>query len=180
MQITVGTYLDLKASLIERGYSAEIDWAESVKPCTNANDFAREAIWVVLNAGMKEQVARGIWNRIRPALDDGLPIEGLFKHRLKVRAINEIWVNRVLMFAMYQEAADKISFLESLPHIGPVTKFHLARNLGADVCKPDRHLVRIAAPETPDTLCQRIADATGDRIGLVDCVIWRAANLGLV
>lgn len=178
--VTCEQYLNLKSALIDRGYASEIDWAADVKPCDNANDFACEAIWVVLNGGMREQVARSIWSRIRPALEAGEPIDGLFGHKLKVRAIKEIWSNRELMFAMYCTAMDKLEFLNDLPHIGSVTKFHLARNLGLDVCKPDRHLVRIAAPQSPDELCTRLSMETGDRIGLVDCVIWRAANLGLV
>jgi hypothetical protein len=129
---------------------------------------------------MKEQVARGIWERIRPALYAGNSIDGLFRHKLKVRAIKEIWHNRKLMFAMYSNALDKLSFLESMPHIGPITKFHLARNLGLDVCKPDRHLVRLAKPLTPESLCRTIGEAVGDRIGLVDCVLWRSANLGWI
>lgn len=178
--MTVAEYIDIKARLVSAGYAPEIDWATGVKPCDSADDFACEACWVVLNAGMKEQVARGIWERIRPALQSGQPIDGLFNHKLKVRAIKEIWGNRELMFAMYCGAMDKLAFLQDLPHVGPITKFHLARNLGMDVCKPDRHLVRIAAPETPAALCERLSVATGDRVGVVDCVIWRAANLGWI
>ena len=51
-----------------------------------------------------------------------------------------------------------------------------------DVAKPDRHLVRISevSGETAEALCQRLSDASGDRVATVDLVIWRAANLGVV
>jgi len=170
-------YLDLKQRVAVE-YGSEIDWAANLKPCEDADRFSYEAIWVVLNAGMKAQVARKIEGRILPLLQRGESSAGGFGHKLKCRAIDEIWLHRESLFVCYQAANDKLDYLQSLPHIGPVTKFHLARNLGLDVCKPDRHLVRIAGQETPTVMCQRLSNATGDRIGLVDCVIWRAANLG--
>jgi hypothetical protein len=51
-----------------------------------------------------------------------------------------------------------------------------------DVCKPDRQLMRIAGRYrmTPEELCSTLAKKTGERIGTVDSVIWRAANLGMI
>jgi hypothetical protein len=177
--MTTSDYLSLKSAVIERGYTAEIDWAAGVQECSDAMSFACETIWVILNAGMREQVARIIQDRIMPCLHAGGSASEQFRHKLKCRAIDHVWNNRIRLYLEWAEAGDQLAYLETLPHIGPITKFHLARNLGLDVCKPDRHLVRIASPETPATLCERIAADTGDRIGLVDCVIWRAANLGL-
>lgn len=176
-------YLKLRQSIIDAGYSEEVEWAGSVSAPDDADQFAVEACWVILNSGMKEQVARGIWERVRPALlREGACHKELFGHAGKRAAINRIWQLRVDLFSEWRlKSPDKqLDYLETLPWIGPITKFHLARNLGMDVCKPDRHLVRIAGDETPEQLCQRLAKATGDRIGQVDCVIWRAANLGLV
>src|SRR5204862_28581 len=36
------------------------------------------------------------------------------------------------------------TWLTRCPYIGPVTCWHLAKNVGMDVVKPDRHLVRMA------------------------------------
>ena len=178
--MNTGEYLDLKKTLCERGYEDEISWAENVQLCSDSDTFGMEAIWVILNAGMKMQVARLIQSRIMPFLLNGESASGGFKHRLKCRAIDCVWNNRCSLFAAWVDADDKLAFCESLPHIGPITKYHLARNLGLEFCKPDRHLVRIAGDETPHALCQRLADETGDRIGVVDCVIWRCANLGMI
>lgn len=67
-----------------------------------------------------------------------------------------------------------------LKFIGPVTRYHLARNIGADVAKPDRHIIRIAIkygyPETPEGVqdfAQRVSTLTGERVGVVDVVLWR-------
>ena len=73
--------------------------------------------------------------------------------------------------------------METLPWIGPITKYHLARNLGIDVAKPDRHLVRLAKrfgyneSTGVQQMCEELAERTRDRIGVVDVVLWRYANL---
>jgi hypothetical protein len=77
-------------------------------------------------------------------------------------------------------APDKLAYLETLPWIGSITKYHLARNLGLDFVKPDRHLVRLAAAygyADPAAMCQEIANETGERVGVVDVVLWRYSNL---
>lgn len=74
----------------------------------------------------------------------------------------------------------KVAYLRSLPWIGDITCWHLAKNYGHDVAKPDRHLVRIAGDEGVHGLCARLARESGDRVATVDLVIWRAANLGMI
>ena len=89
--------------------------------------------------------------------------------------------HRIDWHRRYDAAVNKVAFLETMPWIGPVTKFHLAKNFGLDVVKPDRHLARIADAHhsDPHTVCAEIAEATGDRIGTVD-YLWRAAALGIL
>lgn len=175
-------YLTIKAKLVDIGYANEIDWAESLKPCTSASNFMIETIWVILNSGMKNQVARKIMDRVFNAIDLGNKVSSVFGHKGKASAIEYILSNYDRLFKEYQEAKDKLAYLETLPWIGKITKYHLARNLGFDVCKPDRHLERLAKQNntTPHELCKELANITGDRIGVVDVVLWRAANLGLV
>lgn len=177
-----GIYQSLKQAIIDRGYAGEIEWAAGLKPCVDAIDFFMEYSWVVLNSGMKEQIARKIWERILKAIADGKKAADVFGHKGKAVAIDSMREGRELAFSGYQKATDKLKFLQSLPWIGPITKYHLAKNLGHDCVKPDRHLVRIAAKEgkTPDQMCREIAQETGDRLTEVDTVIWRAANLGLI
>ena len=64
--------------------------------------------------------------------------------------------------------------------VGASTAFHLAKNLGVPVVKPDRHLLRVsnaAGFESPHDLCAVIADIVGDSVSVVDLVIWRYATL---
>lgn len=74
----------------------------------------------------------------------------------------------------------RTAYLETLPWIGKITKYHLARNLGIDVAKPDRHLMRLSEKfgfASVQEMCENISRKTGDRIGLVDLILWRDANL---
>lgn len=178
----ISQYILLKKWIIEQGYSHEIAWADNVGEPNNAIEFAYEYIWVVLNSGMKNQVAQIIWGRVKPAIEGGQSAFSVFKHPGKAAAIDKVWAEKEKFFSEFQDASDKIEFCLSLPWIGPITKWHLAKNFGADVVKPDRHLVRIAKryETTPLAMCQKISESTGDRLGTVDLVIWRAANLGII
>lgn len=178
--MTKDGYLELYRRVVEAGYGLEIEWQESLKPCEDAYEFKQQYIWVVISSGIKNQVARLIEKRIYAAIDNGEALSGAFHHATKVRAIDYMREHYRELFGQYQAAEDKLVFLETLQHIGPVTKYHLAKNLGLDCVKPDRHLVRIAQryKTTPEALCRRLALQVGQRVSTVDLVIWRAANLG--
>ena len=102
-----------------------------------------------------------------------------------------IWQDRQSLFEEYSRIRmndDKVvEWCASLPYIGPTTKYHLAINLGADFCKPDVHLSRLATHQNvavPD-LCRRLARFEGyfsvdgervnvNRISLVYRILWNA------
>lgn len=167
---------------IAKIYSMEIDFYENLTPCRTGHEFAIEAIWVILCSGMKEQIARKIKARVVDAILCDLPASSVFGHKGKGEAIDKIWKNRETLFEEYRQAEDKIAFLQDLPWIGPVTKYHLAKNLGIDTMKPDRHLVRIAESygKNPFQLCRELSEQTGFNIATIDYVLWRAANLGWI
>lgn len=173
-------YRNLRKRVISRGYRGDIAFYEKVEPPNCPDKFACEFTWVVLNSGMKSQIAETIWLKLRPVLFDGGSASKVFGHKGKAAAIDQVWRNREHYLYEFLQAEDKLAFCESLPWIGPITKYHLAKNFGVDCAKPDRWLVRVAdkAGETVDALCARLAKATGDRIATVDYVIWRACNLG--
>ncbi len=175
-------YLFLKKVISEAGYREEIDWCESLEPVSDPDTFFSEYAWVVVNSGMKNQIARKIWQKVSKALSKGLPVSSAFGHPGKAAAIQYVWDNKERLFGEYLEAKNKLLFIESLPWIGKITKYHLAKNYGFDVAKPDRHLVRLAEKygKKVDDLCRDLALITGDRIATVDLVLWRAANLGVI
>lgn len=176
------TYYWLKEVVTKAGYADEISWAENIKPCENPLVFWMEYSWVILNSGMKNTVARKIWDRILEAYPTGKRASDVFGHKQKAAAIDWAWEQRYELFNAYGKASDKLSYLQSLPWIGPITKYHLAKNLGVDCCKPDRHLQRISALEgtSPEIMCSRISAETGDRVAVIDTVLWRAAAIGFI
>lgn len=175
-------YLAIKQRVISAGYGGEIEWVEERRFSDDPELFLSEYIYVVLNAGMREQVARVIFERIMEALGAGKPLSTVFGNRLKVVAIEKMVREYRSVFESFKAAHDPLAFLEGLPFIGGITKYHLARNLGFDYVKPDRHLTRIAANynTTVHELCRVLALESGERIGTVDVVLWRAANLGFL
>lgn len=175
-------YLELKQKIIDAGYAEDIRWARNIQPCSNYTDFFCEYMWVVVNSGMKNTVARIIERRIYDAWSKGQTADAVFGHKGKADAIEHVRMNSARLFKEYGDAEDKLAYLETLPWIGEITKFHLAKNLGIDCAKPDRHLTRIAASRNTDafTLCKNLAAKTGDSLSTVDTVLWRAASLGMI
>lgn len=175
-------FTELKQKVIDAGFQKEITWAENIK-CRHSSDFFAEYVWVVVSSGMKNQIAQKIYKKVMGAVIDRVPINTVFGHKGKVKAINQVLANLKELYLEYLMDNDKLSWLEArLPYIGGITKYHLAKNLGLDVCKPDRHLVRIANKYsmTPQKLCLKLAHETESKVAVVDQIIWRAANLGFI
>lgn len=180
--ITLKRFLRIEVLLRHVGYGPLIDWAESIPPPADANAFAREAIFVVVNSGFRHAVAVPIVERCMAALRDGRSAATEFGHEGKNQAIDSIWADREALFAAYRMADDKIVFLRDLPWIGPVTSYHLEKNLGGDYAKPDVHMERLARRDKTTTrkLCRRLARQTGYRVATIDTILWRACADGLL
>lgn len=198
MHQLMDAYLTAREHVVARGFGGEIDWQDS--QCLeriSESEFLREAAWVILSAGMRETVVRSRFCRISKAFLDwrsAVEIVGClqtciqealaaFRHPGKIEAIGSAATTVARMgFDAFRDRlrADGLNELQRLPFIGPVTRFHLAKNLGLDVVKPDRHLVRIANTAgycEPQSMCQVVAEVTGDRLATVDIVLWRFATL---
>lgn len=173
-------------------FDDHIKWSEEAGPPETAEQFALEATYVICNSGMRHQAARTIYDRCDAALRAGEPtntatrrglgLDPIFGHDGKTFAIDDIWLQREKLLAQYLIAPDKLAFCESLPFIGKITKFHLAKNFGADVAKPDIHLDRLAKVHDtdPQTLCRLLASATGLKTRTVDLVLWMACARGVM
>lgn len=170
-------YDDAKEYVIRKGYQDEIEITKSLREPKDALEFFYQYVWVVLNSGMKNEVATTIYNNV---FGKGGPHIALIGHPGKRRAILKVYNNLGEIFAGYQDSNDKIAFLETLPFIGKITKYHLARNFGMDTAKPDRHLSRLAKAlnyNSVQQMCEDISSKSGDRVGVVDVVLWRYCNL---
>ena len=174
-------YEHIKDKLITNGYKKEIDWCQNIPPFEQQNKltFFQEYCWVVINSGMKNKIAEKIfdnfWNNGKNNFDFNM-----VGHPQKQKAIKEVYKRLDFHFEHLKSSKNKLKYLKSLPFIGDITKYHLARNLGLDYAKPDRHLVRIADAfgyNNVQTFCKGISDLSGDKIGVVDIVFWRFATL---
>lgn len=174
--ITLAKFRDIEAMVREAGYGASIEWSENVTDPISAEAFAEQATYVICNSGMRNSVARPIFERCMTALSTVGSCKAVFGHPGKAAAIDAIWANRAVNFAAYVMADDPLANLAKLPYIGNITKYHLGRNLGADFAKPDVHLNRLAQAEGVDAqvLCVRLAVESGYRVGTVDLILWRA------
>ena len=183
------------------GFRDEIDWARRVRVRDlTEQTFLRETSWCILNAGMRESVVRRLFPRIANCFWDFISSEAIcstsdtcvalalrtFNHPKKMNAIVDS-AKRVVLTGGFDALRQKLMGPDALmvcrafPYIGPVTCYHLARNIGVDCAKPDRHLVRMAKRwRFPDvwSLCASVAKAVHERVGVVDVVLWRHSAMG--
>src|SRR5262245_56961933 len=181
-------YLTARELIVARGYAWEIDWQDRQRlDSVSERDFLQEAAWVILCAGMRESTIRAKFGAISLAFFDWSSATAIvqerstcihaalrvFRHPQKLGAIADV-ASQVasLGFGPFRQSltAEGLSRLDTLPYIGPVTRFHLAKNIGIDVVKPDRHLCRMAdfaGFADPHAMCRLVADATGDRLSTV-------------
>ena len=180
--ITIKRFRRIEAAVIASGFFENIAWSENVPAPADADALACEAIYVICNSGMLTQTAIIIYDRVMDVLGRHGRVGIVFRHRKKVAAIKFIWRHRVQLFDEFAIAEDKLAFCRGLPFIGPVTQYHLAKNLGVDTAKPDLHLARLAERDglDPHVLCARIAAKTGYRVATVDTILWRACVEGLI
>ncbi len=181
--LNVAAMRALRWLLAERGFESDFDWAESVSFPECPEDLIREYAFVVINSGMKATVARGIFGRVWAAVRLGRSASTEFGHQGKSAAIDLGWQERSVWYAEAAQLTGPalVDWCVSRPWVGPITKWHLAKNLGADAAKPDRWMVRLAKShnETVEGLCDRLARDLGWRVGTVDVVLWRACAVGL-
>lgn len=180
--ITLNRFRRVELALRQAGYAPIIEWSESILPPADADAFAREAVYVVCNSGFRNSVAVPIFERCMAALRNGRSASTEFGHQGKHQAIDHIWTEREKLFVAYVAHGDKIAFLRKIPWIGPVTSYHLEKNLGGDHAKPDVHMERLARRDQtdPHKLCRRLARGTGYRAATIDTVLWRACADGLL
>jgi hypothetical protein len=193
-----GLYLDIKDYLIHTGFSAEIDWQHdrSIQRLTETQ-FLRESAWVVLSSGFRESVLRPKFEALSKAFEWWSSASriaavrkscrrralSVFGNVRKIDAILTI-ADRVGVIG-FQDVRmrlqrEGVDFIQTLPFMGPITSFHLAKNVGIQVSKPDRHLVRISKVlgfRSVASLCDLIGNVVGDPVSVVDLVLWRYATV---
>lgn len=191
---------NVKRWLLEHDPDAErmLTWStQGVGLPQTAEAMAREIVWIILGAGRSAQAARTIEKKVWIAIRSGRPAVDAFGYRAKAAAIDRAWRERETDFAALQQVgntapAQLLAWCRAIPFVGDDTQYQLAKNFGADVCKPDIWLCRLAgiadSPRQPLkvrfasclALCRYLATESRDRIATVDSLLWLACNKGVL
>lgn len=194
----VSAYNLAKGIVLHAGYETEIAWQASIDfDLITESDFLREHAWVALSAGMHERVIRRCFGIISQCFYDWQSARTIVEQENNCRNLalsyfnNQHKIDGIIQtahiiasfgFASYKEEIRRnpLQVLQSLPFVGSVTRYHLAKNIGLQFAKPDRHLVRLATSvgySDIQQFCKDISEYVDDSIPVVDIVLWRFANI---
>ncbi len=200
-QATAIRMFEAAKSYCEAEHADEVDWANSINPETFKNlrskQFLSEYCWVIYASGFKVSIIEAIFPDLQTAFKDfkleelakmksTKPVLAIFNNERKANSFLE--GGKVIAkegFSAFKKRLKNkgIEMLEELPGIGPITKFHLAKNIGlVDEAKPDVWLVRAAAAcsGTVQDLVAFLSDKYGMSRHAVDVILWRyGADKGL-
>ncbi len=190
-------YLKAKSLVIEHGYYEELDYYSSVNfNKLTEKEFIMELAWVILSSGIREKVVCSKFAQISEAFCQWSIVDvcsnpdqcykmaiSVFNNPRKIKAIlvaiKEI--DRIGIASLKKNIiSEGINYLKSFPFIGDITVYHIAKNIGLNVCKPDRHLTRLAQNigfDDAQKMCSEISHIVGDEERLVDTVLWRYATI---
>lgn len=187
-----------KEHVINCGFADEIKWQEKIEfKCINETDFLRESAWVILCSGMRENIVRKHFNNISLCFFEWESADKILWMKKHCIENARKYFNNLQKMTAIVSAAEKIvdygfeklkdmlaespiETLQAFPFIGPVTSYHLAKNLGLPFAKSDRHLARLSNSlgfSDVQILCENISYISGDAIPVVDIVLWRFATL---
>jgi hypothetical protein len=161
-----------------------------------ARRFLAEYCQVVYASGFRAKVLQTKFPALRQAfrnfdpmalaqMDSIEPVLSVFKHRHKARCFlagAKAIADEGFGPFKHRLRREGLDVLEELPGLGPITKFHLAKNIGlADLPKPDIWLERVAKlceAESVFELVAYMAQVTGESQHVVDVAVWRYAADG--
>jgi hypothetical protein len=174
--------------------SRQVDRQRRLDPARfTEQDLLRETAWVVLCSGFRERVIRRVFSHVSLCFFDWESADQVYQHwPLCVRAARSSFDNERKLRAIANCAQiivctgfdqlkvsilhQPIAQLQEFPFIGPTTAWHLAKNLGMNVAKPDRHLVRLAEAcgyASALELCASLADTHSEQVNVIDLILWR-------
>jgi hypothetical protein len=198
----------IEAKIVELHQDSDKDDFETIKknlqnpPILTDEKFALEVIYVILAGGFSQKTAKKKFNEIHSFLKKNVNVLSndlfnIFHNKNKTNAIAKIWNNRKIYrekFYSLESDGEKLDFLETLPHIGKITKNHIARNLGISVVKYDIWIQRLGislfgSGETAqfplsenvkrycDKMFEILQKETNLPVGYLDAVLWKACQI---
>jgi hypothetical protein len=202
----MGSYGYFKGALAfaRANYQEAIDRISNTKfDEISPTSFFDEYVWAVYVSGFRASTISKIWDRLmgnyrwlcissqRPNQPSDLfdikqKAMAIFANERKVDAVIKgagiIWngVKEMGWQAWKEQNLSTPEKLQTLPFIGKITCYHLARNIGLlQYVKPDVHLERMAKHwqyESPQKMCEHLGELHGLQPGIVDLVLWYAAS----
>jgi hypothetical protein len=192
--LALGFFAEALAYVRRNGLDREVEWQRRATFHEfGETDLLRQSAWVILCSGFRVSVVAQVFDYLSLCFCDWESADAVvsafpacrdaalasFAHRRKLDAIVDV-ARRVQRFSFtrvkFAILCDPIGELQKFPYIGKITAAHLAKNLGFDVAKPDRHLVRISQQlgySSARELCNAIAADTGEPVKVIDLILWR-------
>jgi len=178
----------------KKNHKDELEWAKGIGPDTfnrlTVKGFLGIYCWVVYASGFKVSTVEAIFPRLKKAYN-GFNLESLALMKSPIKALkvfnNKRKANSFLAgckaiasegYTTFKQRVkvQGISALEELNGIGPITKFHLAKEIGLiDEAKPDVWLERAAKTcnTTVNELVTYLSKENKMKRNVVDVVLWR-------
>ena len=178
----------------KKNYKSELKWAKSINQDTfnrlTARGFLEQYCHVVYVTGFKVSIIEDKFSRLRKAFKNfeleslaGMrsisEVLSIFNNKRKAECFlkgSKSIANEGFQKFKIRLKEQGIDVLESLPGIGPITKHHLAKNIGfMDEAKPDRWLVRAAKScnTTVNELVTFLSKEYDMSRHTIDVVLWR-------
>lgn len=188
--------------MCEEVYADTLEHYRALTPDdVDVDHFFREYVWCVYASGFSTRILTEKFPALMSAYRDLMPVsldeqfeqrwervKTIIGNRGKHDAVHAFMLNLVAYavehgtsyWDKFKEDFFNVDALQSLPFIGEVNRFHLARNIGIDCVKPDRHLMRLAQHfgfDSPQAMCELLAGLHDERVGVVDLVLFYGASL---
>ena len=192
-------WFDKAVSFCREYYKHEIDRASSVEwEKIDPDTFFKEYIWVVHATGFSAKAVTKFIEKLHAAYGSyGILSQDKEFQRLpeilkicnnisKAKAVRKTacLINEGILLEGWdswkRSRLDNVDKLDDLPFIGPITKYHLGRNIGMlDCIKPDLHLVRLADYWKFSDAIDMIKSMNQNhdyQLGIADMIAWYYAS----
>ncbi len=210
---TKNWFLYLDSTLRQMGLDSDDKSFDEIKQCLKHPKklspvaFADCVAYVILAGGFSQKTAKKYHRIIMDKIQENQCIDDLlkvFNNKNKINSILKVWDNRNDFcdgFYKCKNLDEKLSYLQTLPHIGKITANHLARNLGENVVKYDIWIQRLGVlyGKNPglykkvnngklDNKIKKLCDDMFEHLeyetnlprGYIDVVLWKACQNHLI
>lgn len=227
-QITEDIFYKTEQYLIDNDLDSDKDKFSVIRdrlqrsPVLNPEQFAEELVYTTLTSGFKQTTAKRFFYRIVDFLHNYTGNESdekdssekqnklvekllnIFRNKNKVNAIANIWLNRQKYhdeFYLLNGDESRLKYLKTLPHVGEITKYHIARNLGVNCVKYDIWIQRIAVAlydksrqnldkinngklnldvkDVCDSMFYELSSELNLPRGYIDLILWKSCQQGI-